>query len=309
MNERKCVVLGGSGFLGQALCAQLVSAGHAVHSVSRSGRPGGDPKSWHSDVNWIAAPIDSAVATRALDGADVVYHLASSTLPSTSNLDMPFDLESNTLATVRLLDRAKDRIGRLVFVSSGGTVYGVPMENPIQESHPTNPICAYGIHKLAIEKYLQLFERLHGLRSIILRVSNIYGEEQDCIKPLGAIAHFTSHALQGESIEIWGDGTTVRDYVHVDDVARALIASAEYSGECSLFNIGSGIGTSLNELVELTRKHSPLPLRINYRQGRVFDVPQNVLDIQLASKEMDWRPTISVQAGLRRMFERRLASR
>lgn len=304
-----CAVLGGSGFLGQALCSRLVSSGHAVRSVSRSGRPNGASGSWHSDVEWVAAPVGSDAALRALEGAEVVYHLASSTLPSTSNLDMSFDLESNTVATLRMLDAAKASIGRLVFVSSGGTVYGIPRQNPIPEDHPTNPICSYGIHKLAIEKYLYLFQKMYGLKSVVLRVSNIYGEEQDVAKPLGAIAHFTSHALLGEPIEIWGDGTTIRDYVHVNDVVEALLAAAAYSGDERVFNIGSGIGTSLNELVDLIRQHSPSPVRVQYKPRRPFDVAENVLDVTLASRELHWRPAVSVQAGLQRMFERRLAQR
>jgi len=259
-------------------------------------------RSWHSDVEWIAASIDSDHAARALEGADVVYHLASSTLPSTSNLDMSFDLQANTLGTLRLLNAARMRIGRLIFVSSGGTVYGSPQCNPIPESHPTNPLCAYGIHKLAIEKYLNLFQHLYGLSSITLRVSNIYGEGQDCARQLGAVAHFSDHALKGEPIEIWGDGSIVRDYVHVDDVAGALLNAATYSGTHTLFNIGSGVGTSLNELVELIQRRLHHALKINYKPGRGFDVAQNVLDIRLASAEMNWRPMIGIQAGLERML-------
>jgi UDP-glucose 4-epimerase len=311
MNERlSCVVLGGSGFLGQALCRKLVFAGNHVRSISRSGRPLGESQPWHSDVEWFAAPLSSDFAIEALSGADIIYHLASTTLPSTSNLDMRFDLESNTLATLRILQAAiKERVERVVFVSSGGTVYGIPQHNPIQESHPTNPICSYGIHKLAIEKYLHLFHHLHGLKSIVLRVSNIYGEEQDCTKPLGAVAHFTSRVLHHEPIEIWGDGTIIRDYVHVDDVAEALLTSATYTGPESLFNIGSGSGTSLVGLVELLREYSGLPVRVAYKPGRAFDVAENVLDISLASQELDWRPIVSLPMGLQRMLAREFSKR
>jgi UDP-glucose 4-epimerase len=311
MSERlNCVVLGGSGFLGQALCRKLVFAGCRVRSISRSGRPLGDSQPWYSDVEWIAAPISSDFAIDSLSGTNVVYHLASSTLPSTSNLDMRFDLESNTLATLRVLEAAvREQVERVVFVSSGGTVYGIPQHNPIQESHPTNPICSYGIHKLAIEKYLHLFHHLHGLKSIVLRVSNIYGEEQDCSKPLGAVAHFTSRVLHHEPIEIWGDGTIIRDYVHVDDVANALLTSATYTGPESLFNIGSGCGTSLAGLVELLREHSGLPVRVVYKPGRAFDVAENVLDISLALQELNWRPAVSLSLGLQRMLEREFSKR
>jgi UDP-glucose 4-epimerase len=311
MNEhRQCVVLGGSGFLGQALCRRLVLAGYKVRSISRSGRPKGDFEAWHSNVEWVAAPIGSDPAIRALDAAKIVYHLASSTYPSTSNLDMQFDLESNTLATVRMLEAAVNlRIEKFVFVSSGGTVYGIPQHNPIQESHPTNPICSYGIHKLAIEKYLHLFQHLYGLSSVTLRVSNMYGETQDCTKPLGAVAHFTAHILQGTPIEIWGDGTVVRDYVHVDDVTSAILASTDYSGPYSIFNIGSGEGTSLSELVKKLKTHTALPVNVIYKPSRNFDVSENVLDIRLAMHELNWRPEMGLEEGLQKILERHLLKR
>ena len=306
----QCVVLGGSGFLGQALCRRLLLAGYKVRSISRSGRPKGDFEAWHSNVEWIAAPIGSDLAIRALNDAKIVYHLASSTYPSTSNLDMSFDLESNTLATVRMLEAAVDlRIEKFVFVSSGGTVYGIPQHNPIKETHPTNPICSYGIHKLAIEKYLHLFQHLYGLRSVTLRVSNMYGETQDCTKPLGAVAHFTARILQGNPIEIWGDGTVVRDYIHVDDVTSAILAAASYSGPHAIFNIGSGEGTSLNELVKLLKTHTALPVNVNYKPSRNFDVAENVLDINLAMHELNWQPAMSLEEGLQKILEKNLLKR
>src|SRR2546427_4195460 len=200
-----CVVLGGSGFLGKRFCRSLVEAGFRVRSVSRSGRPKEQPEPWWSEVEWVAAPIGTESSAKALQHADYVFHLASTTLPSTSNADPAYDLESNVVATVRILEAAVSmRVRRVVFVSSGGTVYGIALHNPISESHPTDPICSYGIHKLAIEKYLQLFRSQNRLDSIVLRVSNMYGESQDCDRPLGAVAHFTTRAVSGIPIEIWG---------------------------------------------------------------------------------------------------------
>jgi UDP-glucose 4-epimerase len=306
----RCVVFGGSGFLGQTLCSRLVRAGYSVTSISRSGRPKREFEKWHSRVDWITASIDSDAAIRALDGAHIVYHLASTTYPSTSNLDMSFDLESNTLATLRILEAAVHRrIEKVIFVSSGGTVYGIPQQNPIPESHPTNPICSYGIHKLAIEKYLLLFQHLYGLRSVILRVSNIYGENQDCAKPLGAVAHFTSSVLEDKPIEIWGDGTVVRDYLHVDDVATALLSAASYSGSHSIFNIGSGKGTSLNDLLQLLKEQTARPVDVTYKPGRAFDVAENVLDIGLASRELKWQPTVDLAEGFQKILEKNLSTR
>jgi UDP-glucose 4-epimerase len=298
-----CVVLGGTGFLGQRLCRCLLDEGYTVRSVSRSGHPKGQPQPWWPNVEWIAASIGTESSARALQYADFVFHLASTTLPSTSNANIAYDLESNVIATVRTLEAAASmRVRRMVFVSSGGTVYGVARQNPIPEAHPTDPICSYGIHKLTIEKYLQLFRSANSLDSIVLRVSNIYGEFQDCSRPLGAVAHFTARAVNGTPLEIWGDGTTTRDYIHVDDVVDALSKAVSYGGKERLFNIGSGRGVSLNQLVEMLRQRTPKRITLNYQARRSFDVLENVLDISRARHELLWTPKIALESGLERMI-------
>jgi UDP-glucose 4-epimerase len=192
----------------------------------------------------------------------------------------------------------------LVFVSSGGTVYGIARQVPISETHPTDPICSHGIQKLSIEKYLYLFRSMKGLDSIILRVSNMYGESQDCSKPVGAVAHFAAKASNRMPLEIWGDGTTTRDYVHVDDVVKALMISAEYDGAERVFNIGTGRGTSLAQLVDLLRERTPWPVAVNSGAARGFDVPENVLDVGRARSELLWTPEVTLERGLDRVVQR-----
>jgi UDP-glucose 4-epimerase len=299
-----CVVFGGSGFLGQRLCMQLLTAGYNVRSVSRTGRPKGIAQPWWSDVDWISADVGTDTATPAIAGTDLVFHLASSTYPSTSNLDAAFDLESNLVGSVRMIQSAvKCRVRRLIFISSGGTVYGLPRQNPIPENHPTEPICSYGIHKLAIEKYLYLFRALKDLDSLVLRVSNMYGDCQNLERPLGAVSHFTHRAVNGKPIEIWGDGSVRRDYVHVDDVVRAFLKSISYQGPEHLFNIGSGRSVSLNQLLDLIRRRVDTQIVVKYLPPRSFDVQENVLDIGRAATELDWRPSISLEVGLDRLIE------
>jgi UDP-glucose 4-epimerase len=298
-----CVVVGGSGFLGQRLCERLLRSGFNVRSVSRSGRPKGKVQSWWSEVEWVAADLGSAGAFATLDSAELLFHVASSTYPSTSNADAAFDLQSNLLGSVRMLQAARARpVRRVIFISSGGTVYGIPRKNPISETHPTEPICSYGIHKLAIEKYLFLFQMLDQLDSIVLRVSNMYGECQDLERPLGAVSHFAHRAFTGKPIEIWGDGAVRRDYVHVDDVVNAFFKALAYEGRERIFNIGSARSVSLNELVELIRRRVRRRLFVTYAPPRGFDVPENVLDISRAGRELDWKPTISLETGLDRLL-------
>jgi len=298
-----CVVFGGSGFMGQRLCRRLIEQGHAVRSVSRTGRPRGPAQPWWALVDWHSADLGTQNAAPALAGAEIVFHLASSTYPSTSNVDNAFDLESNLIGSVRMLNSAVEQgVKRVVFVSSGGTVYGVPKQNPIPESHPTDPICSYGIHKLAVEKYLHLHRSLDQLDSVILRVSNLYGEYQSLDRPLGAVFHFVSRAVKGKPIEIWGDGSVRRDFIHVDDVTDALLRAMVYHGPEYLFNIGSGRSVSLNQLTQMIRERLNRDILVNYQPARSFDVHENVLNIGRAEKELRWAPAIDLETGLDRVI-------
>lgn len=302
-SKRTAVVLGGSGFLGQRLCERLVQLGFLVRSVSRTGRPRGKSQPWWQSIEWISADMGTETSVPALVGAEVLFHLASSTYPSTSNVDSVFDLESNLVGCVRMLKAAIEcEVKRVVFVSSGGTIYGIPRQNPIPETHPTDPICSYGIHKLAVEKYLYMYCRIHGLSSIVLRVSNMYGELQDLDRPLGAVSHFIHRAVSSLPIEVWGDGATRRDYIHVDDVVAALLKAADYSGSEHIFNIGSGQSVSLNELIELILQRVDRSVPVDHLPARSLDVPENLLDISRAAKELAWTPTISLETGVDRLI-------
>jgi UDP-glucose 4-epimerase len=202
-------------------------------------------------------------------------------------------------------------VRNIVFISSGGTVYGNPLYLPVDEKHATNPFVSYGITKLAIEKYLQMYEHLHGIKAITLRVSNPYGERQRIETAQGAVGVFLHHALKGVSIEIWGDGSVTRDYIHVSDVAAAFSKALQYTGEQRLFNVSSGVGTSLNELIGRIENVLGQSIQRKYLPGRPFDVPVNVLCNNLARSELNWTPLISMNDGIVRTAEwmkRELAS-
>ena len=240
----------------------------------------------------------------ALNGSDVLYHLISTTVPQTANNDPFFDAETNLLGTVKMLQEArKAQIKRIVFTSSGGTVYGIPKEVPIRETHPTEPISAYGVSKLAIEKYLHLYEALYGMECCILRIANAYGERQPITETQGVIPAFLDKIIKDKPIKIWGDGTIVRDYIHVQDIANALAKAATYKEFMSIFNIGSGRGYSLKELVKIVTTVTGKSMQVNYETGRAFDVPTNVLDISHAKAHLNWFPKIEISAGIKRMYE------
>jgi UDP-glucose 4-epimerase len=190
-----------------------------------------------------------------------------------------------------------------VFASSGGTVYGRAQEIPTPETAPTDPICAYGISKLAIEKYLALFEHLHGLDFRVLRITNPFGPFQVALKNQGVIAALIARALRDEPVEIWGDGTVVRDFVFVEDVVDALVAAAtDQSGE-RVFNIGGGRGRSLREIIGSIERQMGKTLRLEWKPGRPLDVPVSVVAIDRAAGSLGWVPNTSFETGLERTIE------
>jgi UDP-glucose 4-epimerase len=237
--------------------------------------------------------------TSAIDGIDVVLHLVSTTLPKSSNDDPIFDVQSNLVATLQLLNAmVAKKVRKIVFISSGGTVYGNPAYLPIDENHPTEPKVSYGITKLAIEKYLLMYQQLHGIKANILRVANPFGERQRVETAQGAVGVFLSRAIQNLPLEIWGDGSVTRDYIYVSDVAEAFARAVEYEGSKSIFNISSGVGTSLNDLIRLIEHVLGREVVCNYRQGRSFDVPISVLANSLAQQELGWLPRVPLKEGV-----------
>jgi UDP-glucose 4-epimerase len=295
----RTLVLGGGGFLGGHLVEALQEQGHQVRVFDRVPRR---TVAGVADCEWFEGDFgnrgDLAVA---VEGCDTIFHLVATTLPKTSNDDPVHDVESNVLPTLRFLEVARERgVRRIVFASSGGTVYGAPTTIPIPESHPTRPLCSYGIHKLAIEHYLELYHALHGLEYCVLRLANPFGERQRPDGSQGAVAVFLDRALRGEEITIWGDGSAVRDYVYVKDVAQAFCRAAAHEGPAGVFNIGSGRGQSVSELIAAIETLLKRPIAHRHVEGRSFDVPMNVLDITQAGRVLEWEPRVEFMDALGR---------
>lgn len=296
----RCLILGGGGFLGSHLCQALLSAGHIVRIFDLPNLQHVRELPNENSVEWVYGSfLDIKDVKSALEDCDIVFHLISTTLPSSSNESPVYDVDTNITNTICLLDAACELgITKIVFASSGGTVYGIPNEIPISEAHPTNPICSYGICKLAIEKYLHLYHIMHGLEYCILRMANPFGERQRVSAGQGAVSAFLQKSLLGETIEIWGDGSVVRDYFYVADAASALRKAADYSGSNRIFNIGSGVGRSLNEIISTIEGILGKSVSREYLPGRSFDVQENVLDISLARDALDWKPEVSFEDGM-----------
>lgn len=301
----RCVIFGGGGFIGSTIADRLLRDGHELRIFER---PRVEPyrKFTESErVEWVTGDLQSTHDVNdVIDGVDVVLHMVSTTLPKNSNDDPIYDVQSNLVATLQMLNAmVAKKIPKIVFISSGGTVYGIPKYLPIDEQHPTDPLVSYGITKLAIEKYLHLFEHMYGIKAVTLRVANPYGERQRIETAQGAVGVFLNHAIRGVPIDIWGDGSTTRDYIHISDVAEAFVRAVEYSGPKSVFNISSGVGTSLNELIAMLEKELGRSIERRYLPGRPFDVRVSVLNNQLAREELKWMPSVSMRDGIARTAE------
>lgn len=296
----KCVILGGGGFIGSAIADRLLQAGHELRIFERPRVMPYRAFDQQERVEWMMGDMLSTHDIRdAIEGTDVVLHMVSFTLPKSSNDDMSYDVQTNLVATIQLLNAmVSQNVGKIVFISSGGTVYGIPKYLPIDEHHPTDPVVSYGITKLAIEKYLLMFQRLYGIKATILRVSNPFGSRQRVETAQGAVTVFLHRALHGQTIDIWGDGSITRDYIYVSDVAEAFARAVDYSGTESVFNISSGVGTSLNELVDIIGNVLGERIDCRYLEKRPFDVPASVLSNALARQELGWTPEVTLREGI-----------
>ena len=299
------IVLGGGGFIGGHLVEALLKRGRQVVSVDRNSA--GSALAPHGAI--MALDLFSCTEDKLADlfnDAEVVHHLVWSTLPGTAEADPGRDVQDNVGFTVRVLRAAHRTRTRVVFFSSGGTVYGEPCSELIAEDHPRRPVSAYGAAKYSAEVYAEFFARRYGLDVRIARLSNPYGATQQRGRLQGAVARFARQALEGERIEVWGDGSVVRDYLHVADAAECLVrlslASRDRLDGHIAFNIGSGQGASLREVLALVEQAAGRRIDVVYSAGRPLDVSRNVLDIGRVRQLLDWGPALPLEEGLQRVF-------
>jgi UDP-glucose 4-epimerase len=297
------LVLGGSGFIGRHLAASLAKLGHDVVVTGRKMHcelPADVPA---SALSFKTLDLETANWEALIANCDVIHHCAWSTIPQTA-IDNPLaDLDTNVRSTLQLLETLRHYSGkRLIFVSSAGTVYGKVLPKPVSEDHPLRPITAYGVSKVAVEKYLEFYHNLHGLDCRIARISNPFGVGQNLNNKQGAATTFVMRACAGENITIWGDGQIIRDYIHIADLTEALIALATVPLDKDLglpvFNIATGVGISLNQLVGTIRRYSPRPFKVEYAPGRPFDIPVSILNVSRAEKLLGWRRRLSFEQGI-----------
>jgi UDP-glucose 4-epimerase len=298
----RILVLGGTGFIGSHIVDGLLKDGHYVKVIGRTVKY--KQSNFKNKIEYIQADFgDSLLMLEALTGIDIVMHLISSTVPGTSNFDPVADIQTNLVNSVRLfIAMNQANVKRIIYFSSGGTVYGNPDKTPIPEEAPKHPISPYGITKLAIENYLYMYQELHGLKPVILRVSNPYGPRQGHLGSQGVIGTFLKQVMQGLNIRIWGDGSIIRDYIYISDVVSACIAAVN-SEVTGTFNIGSGEEYSLLDIVHEIEVCTGKRADIIFESKRGFDVKKVVLDISRAKDRLNWAPRYSLRDGIKLHYE------
>jgi len=301
-NGRLIVVLGGLGFLGSHICRALVAHGYTVRIFDKLyalRKLVEDIETYVEIVEGDMSRPDDVLAS--ISDAEIIINLVHTTVPGSSMKDPAYDVSSNVLASVRWLARLDEtKVRRLFYVSSGGTVYGNPQTQPITEDHITEPVSSYGITKLSIEKYVAMYANLFGIEHRTLRPSNVYGEGQRLNIGQGVIGVMADQALRGQPLEVWGSGQSLRDYLHIDDLVAAMMALLEYNGAHHIFNVSSGEGHSVLDIIKILRDQAGLQVEIKHTPGRGFDVDSNVLSSSRLRVETDWVPKVELETGIAR---------
>lgn len=302
---RTCLI-GGSGFIGRYLVEELLASGREVLVL---GRKPSAPPNFNNKAEYVQCDVeDRALLRKHLERSDEVVDLAYSTVPKTSFLDPIFDLQSNLPSSIGLLEEASKmpHLKKVLFVSSGGTVYGQVDSLPISEDVPTSPVSPYGITKLTIERYMLMYHRLHGLPAVIVRPSNAYGAGQLPFTGQGFIATAMGAIYKKEPVTIFGEKGTIRDYIHVKDLVHGIqlaLTNGEHGG---VYNIGSGVGRNNKDVLDVIERrvaHDGYTINLKIAPERGFDVSSNVLNFGKLLSSTGWLPKVGFDDGVAEMWE------
>lgn len=298
------LVIGGAGYIGAHLVPMLASTGRQVTVLGRKAAPAHELPEGAVYVEGDFGQAD--LLQRLLDRHQEVVHLAYATVPNTSFENPLADLLQNLPPTVQLFSEVADRGGKLVLVSSGGTVYGEAVSLPMREDHPTRPISPYGVTKLTLENYAYLYSVTRGLNYVCVRPANAFGEGQRPFVGQGFISTAMASVMLGKPIRVFGRTGTVRDYIHVSDLAAGIAHALDKGRLSETYNIGTGQGMSTLDVVEAIRplmREIGCEINIEYLPERAFDVKANVLDSTRLQTQTGWEPQVRFSEGLRRTCE------
>lgn len=293
--NRRVIVIGGSGFIGSALVRNLSLADYDVIVIDRRA-----PSTSNENVRWVQGDgLDAKLVLEHVDNGSVVIYLGGNIRPATKISSLAYEIEHEIVRFVKLAEAcAKSGVEKFIFASSGGTIYGKHSKAVISESDLERPEIPYAYSKLMAEHALRLVSMRSTMSSIILRITNPFGPGQVVSKQQGFIAAAMAALFNREPLHIWGDGTVVRDFVFIEDVANAFLLSIAHQARHNVFNIGSGFGASLNDVCGIIQSLSTVPLEVVYEKSRIIDLRRNVLSNRLALKVLGWQPEVSLRSGI-----------
>ena len=302
ISQKRCIVFGGTGFIGSHLTDKLVADGHIVTVFTRS-----RPVHKKTGVEYFYGDfMNTNDISSALKGNEYVFHLISLTNPAISDLDPYIDLDTNIKMTVHLLESCvTNNVQRVIFSSSGGTIYGNSLKDRLTETDATLPVSPYGIGKQTIEGYLRFFKAKYGLDFMALRISNVYGEGQDITKGNhGVIPIFLSKVINSEEVTIYGDGTMTRDYIYVKDVVNFIARTFYGSHNFDIYNIGSGKGETIGDILAAVEKVASKASIKRYIAAPDSFVHKVVLDTSRAKEEFGDVAVVEINDGIQRVLEK-----
>lgn len=302
MIRMKILILGAAGFIGTNLALELSKDEKNEITLADENKDFfvNEYLNHKNNVKLKEFNIYSQNYSELLQNQDVVFHLVSTTNPTSSNSNIEAELNANISFTARLLEQCTlYKVKKIIFISSGGTVYGNAV-CPISEDSMTNPISAYGIQKLTIEKILFLYNYLYGLDYKIVRLANPYGPYQRPNGRLGALTTFTYKALNQQEICVFGDGSVIRDYIYIDDAIKAILNISFKNCKYNIYNVGSGVGISITDLLSIIQRTLGMIAEIKYIDKRKVDLKENYLDVCRYENEFGPIVSVDLEEGIRK---------
>lgn len=301
----RIALIGGAGYIGSAIAQRLKEAQLDHCILDTSERLANNKKGLMGMQTMPLEFPDTINAAKRLTGFDIAVHLAWATEPASSMDSIFYDANSNIAPSVALIEASLEAgLHRFIFSSSGGTVYGKPEYLPVKEFHAKEPISAYGISKLSVEYYLALFAKTYNIKGISLRIGNPYGPYQLRGTSVGLIARYLNLLYKNQGLEVWGDGSIIRDYLYIDDLAKAFVSAIlEPDLPSGPYNIGSGIGKSVNEIIDTIFHITGKSVPVSYKPGRVFDVPAIILDSTSFRSQTNWFAKTEINEGIQMLWD------
>jgi UDP-glucose 4-epimerase len=297
----KILVTGGAGFIGSHVVDLYMAQGHEVAVIDdlSTGRWSNiNPGARFYQANICDSEVDEIFR---LEKPDIVNHHAAQMNVRYSVSNPIFDARVNIIGSVNMIELSRQHgVKRFIYSSSGGAVYGEPEVLPCTEDHPVNPICPYGVSKHTVEHYLYLYEKNYGLPYTIFRYPNVYGPRQNPKGEAGVIAIFAGRLLSGQLALINGDGNQLRDYLYVMDCAWANILALKMDQGSKIYNLGSGLGTSVNQLFTMLCKIISITQQPVHGPAQCGETRQIYLDASKAVQELGWRQQVGLEEGLTR---------